>query len=187
MACEPRRYLSLYLSCERTMKIQSLRFASTRSGFSLLELVVVMAIIAILAAMVLPLFLSKIPREQIEESMPLILTVTAKVETYYNKTLGQGMPTLPANNEAAAASPADSYAGLFVESITIVDGAVNVKFRPTANGKLAGKIVSWRPVVKGTNSMSQWICGYKGAPTDMQIGGANATNVTRDALPLRCL
>ena len=156
-------------------------------GFSLLELVVVMAIIAILATLAMPLFLSKVPREQIEESMPLILSVTAKVEAYYNKSLAQKMPALPSNNEVAEAGLAESYAGLFVESITIVDGAVNVKFRPTANGKVAGKVVSWRPVVKAPNGLIQWICGYKVAPTDMQTGGTNATNVTRDALPLKCL
>lgn len=157
-------------------------------GFSLLELVVVMVIIAVLATLAVPLFLSKVPREQIEESLPLILPVMEKVESYYNESLAQKMPALPSNNQVAKAGTAESYAGLFVESITIVDGAVNVKFRPSANGKLAGKIVSWRPTVKEGSAMNkQWICGYKVAPTDMQTGGANATNVTRDALPLKCL
>lgn len=168
------------------MKIRSLGTATTNSGFSLLELVVVMAIMAVLAAMVLPLFLSKIPREQIEESMPLIDSVKAKVDIYYNKSLAKKMPALPANNEVAEARPAASYAGLFVESITIADGAVNVKFRTTANGKLAGKVVSWRPAAREENNLS-WICGYKVAPSDMQTGGTNATNVSRDALPLKCL
>ncbi|MEO8101817.1 MAG: prepilin-type N-terminal cleavage/methylation domain-containing protein [Betaproteobacteria bacterium] len=157
------------------------------AGFSLLELVVVMAIIALLAAMILPLFLSKIPREQIEESMALISSVNAKVTSYYNSKLAVGEPALPASNEAAGANPPESYAGVFVESITIVNGAVNVKFRPTANGKLAGKIVSWRPVVSGNNPISEWICGYKTVASSLQTGGTNATNVTRDAVPLRCL
>lgn len=157
-------------------------------GFSLLELVVVMAIIAILATLAMPLFLSKVPREQIEESMPLIGPAMDKVEAYYNNALARGKPSLPANNVVAEAGTPESYGGLFVESITILDGAVNVKFRPTANGKLAGKIVSWRPTVKEGSSMAkQWICGYKVAPTDIQTGGTNATNVTRDALPLKCL
>ena len=170
------------------MKIRSHKTATTNSGFSLLELVVVMAIMAVLAAMVLPLFLSKIPREQIEESLPLLDPVMEKVEKYYNDARNRGTPALPANNVVAEAGTPESYAGLHVESITIVDGAVNVKFRPTANGKLAGKIVSWRPTVtEGSPMAKQWICGYKAASPKLQTGGANATNVSRDALPLKCL
>lgn len=156
-------------------------------GFSLLEMIVVMAIMAVLAAMILPLFLSKIPREQIEESMVLINSVNAKVAGYYNSRLAGGEPALPASNEATGANPPESYAGVFVESITIVNGAVDVKFRATANGKLAGKVVSWRPVVSGKNPISEWVCGYKAVASSLQTGGSNATNVTRDALPLRCL
>ena len=159
----------------------------THPGFGLLELVVVMAIMAVMAAMIMPLFLSKIPREQIEESMALISSVNAKVTGYYNSKLAGGEPALPANNEAAGANSPESYAGVFVESIAIVNGAVNVKFRPTANGKLAGNVVSWRPVVSGNNPISEWICGYKNVASGLQTGGDNATSVTRDALPLRCL
>ncbi len=171
------------------MNIRSRNMTVLLGGFSLLELVVVMAIMAVLAAMVLPLFLSKIPREQIEDSLPLLDPVMKKVEKYYNDALSRGTPALPANNVVAEAGTPESYAGLYVESITIVDGAVNVKFRPTANGKLAGKIVSWRPTVTEGSPMveKQWICGYKVASPKLQTGGANATNVTRDALPLRCL
>ena len=169
------------------MKIRSHKTTGAHAGFSLLELIVVLAIIAVLAAMILPLFLSKIPREQIEQSMALISSVNDKVANYYNGKLAAGAPALPANNEAAGANPPESYAGVFVESIAIVNGAVNVKFRPTANGKLAGNVVSWRPVVSGNNPISEWICGYKIVASNLQTGGANATNVTRDALPLRCL
>lgn len=163
------------------------RSTDAHAGFSLLEMIVVMAIMAILAAMILPLFLSKIPREQIDESMPLISSVNAKVTSYYNSKLSGGEPALPASNEAAGANPPESYAGVYVESIGIVNGAVNVKFRSTANGKLAGKVVSWRPVVSGKNPISEWVCGYKTVASNLETGGTNATNVTRDALPLRCL
>ena len=166
------------------MKSRSRKPTHAPSGFSLLELVVVMAIIAILATLAMPLFLSKVPREQVEESMPIIKFVQGEVERYYK---GQNPKAMPASNEVAGLQPPDKIVGVFVESVTVLDGAVNVKFRPDANGKLAGKIISWRPAVSSGNPDIPWICGYQKEPPSMQIGGANATNVTRDALPLRCL
>ena len=159
-----------------------LEFGKLHGGFSLLELVVVMAIIAVLALMTIPMFYSKVPRAQVEESMALIKFAQQKVEGYYGEK-----KALPANNDVALLQPPDKIVGLYVSAVTVVDGAINVKFRSDANGKIAGKQITWRPVISNASPIVNWVCGYKKPPNDMQTGGVNVTDVPRDAVPVACL
>ena len=142
-----------------------------------------MAIIAVLALMTIPMFFARIPRAQVEESLPLADIAKRGVAAYYAQT-----GALPANNEAAGLPSANKIIGNYVSAVTVADGAVNMTFGNNSNGKVNGKRLTWRPaIVKDTRVVPvAWICAGKKVPDGMEVGGANVTDVPLDSLPVAC-
>ena len=165
------------------MKILRLRAISPLPGFTLIEVVIVMAIIAILALMSMPMFFAKIPRTQVEESLPLADIAKKAVAGIYLKS-----GTLPANNDVAELPEPGKIVGIYVSSVAVVDGAVTMTFRPDANGKIAGKRLTWRPVVSVDRRVRsvEWLCAAKKVPDGMDAGGVDVTDVPRDTMPVSC-
>jgi type IV pilus assembly protein PilA len=156
---------------------------SPASGFTLIEVVIVMAIIAILALMTVPMFFARIPRAQIEESLPLADIAKRAVAAYYSQS-----GALPANNEAAGLPEAKKIIGNYVTAVTVTDGAINMTFGNNSNGKINAKRITWRPaIVKDTRVVPvAWICAGKKVPDGMDVGGVNVTDVPLDSLPVDC-
>jgi type IV pilus assembly protein PilA len=177
--CLPRA--SRYRPSHCFMKTLMSRINLSTAGFTLIEVVVVLAIIAILALMAIPMFYAKVPRAQIEESIPLARIATAKVADYYLKK-----NALPANNEAAGLPDASKLIGNYVAAVTVVDGAVTMSFRADANGKIAGKRLTWRPAIVKDTAVTPvaWVCANKKVPDGMVVGGVDVTDVPLDSVPL---
>jgi len=157
--------------------------ASRHSGFTMIELMVVIAIIAILAMMTIPSYYYRVVREQIESITPL--TTVAETPIAASWALAQ---TMPANNEAAGLPSADKIVGNYVTSVQVVNGAVNVTFGNRAISSIKGKILSFRPAVVMDSPVVPitWVCGNAPAPNKMTIVGANQTNIPPALLPLNC-
>src|SRR3954469_5958207 len=113
-----------------------------RAGFSLIEVVVVFAIIAILALMAAPSFQDQIIREQINKALPL-----ADLAKSPNAAAWAGLQIFPADNAAAGLPPADKIVSDAVKSIAVQDGAIHVTFGNRANGVINGKVLSLRAAV----------------------------------------
>ncbi len=147
-----------------------------------------MAIIAILALMTIPMFFAKIPREQVEESLPLAKIAKDKVAEYYsNSKTG----VLPANKEAAGLPEANKLVSKYVTAVTVADGAVTMTFGNESNGKINGKRLTWRPAIAKDTPLAlkwplDWFCASKKVPDTMNVGGVNVTDVPRDVLPVEC-
>lgn len=149
----------------------------------MIELMVVIAIIAILAMMTIPSYYYRVVREQIESITPL--TTVAETPIAASWALAQ---TMPANNEAAGLPSADKIVGNYVTSVQVVNGAVNVTFGNRAISSIKGKILSFRPAVVMDSPVVPitWVCGNAPAPNKMTIVGANQTNIPPALLPLNC-
>lgn len=122
-------------------------------GFTLIELMVVVAIIAVLSAIALPAYQDYVVRAQVAEGISLSNGARMAIAVYYGDN-GE----FPADNVAAGLAPPGSIVGNYTESVTI-DGAGNISvlFGGRANTKLQGKILSVRATDNGGSL--RWSCG----------------------------
>jgi type IV pilus assembly protein PilA len=152
-------------------------------GFTLIEMLVVISIIAILAMVALPNTQDKLIRNQIAEALPLADIVKAPLAASWSTA-----HTFPADNAGAGLPAADKIVNNFVGSITVENGAIHIAFGNRANGLLKDKILSLRPAVVDDAPVVPvtWVCGYAPAPDKMSVKGNNKTTVPNNYLPLIC-
>ena len=153
------------------------------SGFSLIEMMMVISVIAILALIALPTMMDKIVRDQITEALPLANLATGPVSAGWAAS-----KSFPADNAAAGLPEADRIVSNWISSVAIKDGAVNLTFGNRANGSLRGKTLTLRPAVVEDLSIVpvSWVCGQAAAPYRMTLRGENRTNIPAVYLPVRC-
>jgi len=152
-------------------------------GFTLVELMVVVGVIAILALLAIPTYQDKFIRDQIAEAIPLADIVKPPVAAQWAL-----LQTFPADNAAAGLPVADKIVNNFIKSVAIEGGAIHITFGNHANSAIAGKILTLRPAVVLDAAIVPvtWVCGYATAPEKMTIKGENKTNIPPGWLPVRC-
>jgi type IV pilus assembly protein PilA len=152
-------------------------------GFTLIELMVVIAVMAILAMLAVPSFQDRIVREQVNEALPLADLAKGPVAV----TWPAGLP-FPVDNAAAGLPADDKIVNNLVKSVAIQDGAIHISFGNRASAAINGKQLSLRPAVVETAPIVPvtWVCGYAAAPTNMTVKGENHTNIPANFLPLKC-
>jgi len=152
-------------------------------GFTLIELMVVVGILAILALLAIPTYQDKFVRDQIAEALPLADIVKPPVAASWAL-----LQSFPADNAAAGLPVADKIVNNTISSVAIQGGAIHITFGNRANGAIRGKILTLRPAVVEDAPIVPvtWVCGYATAPEKMTIKGENKTNLPPGYLPVRC-
>lgn len=152
-------------------------------GFTLIEIMVVVAIIAILALMAMPSPDPTIARRQVIESMELVEDYK-KLVAFYHKSAQVFLK----NNKEAGIPAADKLLGNYVDRIELDDGAFHLHFGNKAHPSIKNKTLSIQPImVSGSpESPISWICGKAAVPAGMKAVGENRTDLELKDLPLNC-
>ncbi len=152
-------------------------------GFTLVELMIVIAVIGILAALAIPAYQDYTVRAQVQEGVTLsVQTRNAVTETYMSTGAG------PANRTAAglSANGADTQ-GRYVASVDIIDSEVVITFGNDANRLIANKMLYMTPYLAEDKATLIWRCGNAPAPDGEALGEEKAaTDLENAYLPQIC-
>jgi type IV pilus assembly protein PilA len=154
-----------------------------QKGFTLIELMIVVAIIGILAAIAIPAYQDYTIRAQVSEGLTLAAAAKAAVaETYLNTG------TAPVNRmDAGMSNNATDTFGKYVSSIEVNNGTIDITYGNDVNQLINAQMVSLEPFTSTDHSVI-WACGYAASPTGantMGSGGDN-TSVEPKYLPSAC-
>jgi len=142
-------------------------------GFVLVELVVVITIIGILAAIAIPNFRTYRIRACRADAETMAMPAQRKVEEFYAH-----VGRFPQNNREAGLLPPDKIKSNYVGSLEVENGAIHVTFSDNAPGDLAGQIVSIRPSVLKSNSAAP-ILWLRQQEDDRELAGRDRSTLDR--------
>ncbi|EMT2539707.1 pilin [Neisseria gonorrhoeae] len=146
-----------------------------QKGFTLIELMIVIAIVGILAAVALPAYQDYTARAQVSEAILLAEGQKSAVTEYY---LNHGK--WPENNGDAGVASASTIKGKYVQKVEVANGVVTAQMASTGvNKEIKGKKLSlW---ARRQDGSVKWFCGQ---PVTRNDAAGNAIETKH--LPSTC-
>jgi len=138
-----------------------------QKGFTLIELMIVVAIIAILAAIAIPAYQDYVIRSQVSEGSVLSDGAKTAISEFYNN---KGY--FPPANASAGLAVKTDIKGKYVSQVDASSGIIIATFGNEANSKIGGKQLAFSAIT-GAGSIT-WNCK------------TTTTNVDQKYLPTAC-
>ncbi|HFB4089841.1 TPA: pilin, partial [Neisseria gonorrhoeae] len=131
-----------------------------QKGFTLIELMIVIAIVGILAAVALPAYQDYTARAQVSEAILLAEGQKSAVTEYY---LNNGI--WPENNGDAGVASSSSIKGKYVQKVEVAKGVVTAQMASSnVNKEIKDKRLSlW---ARRQDGSVKWFCGQPVTRTD---------------------
>lgn len=152
-------------------------------GFSMIEMVVVLAILSILLMMMIPSAVDRVIKEQIIASMPLTDIAKEPIGLVWRTT-----ETMPADNAEVELPEPQKIVNNLVTSVEVDNGAIHITYGNHAHVQLKDKVLTLRPAVISDSPVVPitWVCGRSSAPNNMTLMGTDRTNIADEFLPNLC-
>ena len=152
-------------------------------GFTLIELMIVVAILGILSTLAMPTYQDRIIRAQVAEGIVLAEFVRQAAEGHRRRHGG-----FPKDNAAAGLPPADQIVGNHVDAVSLDAGVITIIYGNRSNRNIRGQKLALRPaIVPGHAAVPvAWVCGLASVPQRMAVQGRNTTTLPPTQLPIDC-
>jgi type IV pilus assembly protein PilA len=140
---------------------------TAQKGFTLIELMIVVAIIGILAAIAIPAYQDYTIRAQVTEGLNLSSDLKASVGELYAQ---DGAWTNIDSGTAGLPLAADKT-GKYVTGIAVENGVITITYGNNSNASLTNDTLVLTPGVNANGDVS-WQCGSKAMPAGLTPSGA---------------
>jgi len=149
-----------------------------QKGFTLIELMIVVAIIGILAAIAIPAYQDYTIRSQASEGAILADGVKTALTEFYNN-----YGHFPTNNTSAGLESSGSIVGKYTSNVDVsaVPGKIVVKYGLQVNSKINGSVLAFSAYASSGQGSITWNCKQSQGGT-----AATGTYLANKYLPSAC-
>ena len=156
--------------------LEKLIMKKIQKGFTLIELMIVVAIIGILAAIAIPAYQDYTIRAQVSEGLAMAGATKAAVAESFSQS-----GIWPLDNAAAGIGVATDITGKYVAGIEVGLGTITITYGNQVNAKIAGESLGLQPMASVNNDVV-WVCGFKVAPAGASAVAGTTTSPDASAV-----
>jgi len=154
---------------------------AVQKGFTLIELMIVVAIIGILAAIAIPAYKTYSVRAQVSEGLGFADAAKVAVTEKYTSD-----GVWPVDNATAGLDVATNIHSKYVSSVTVgASGVITVKFGNDVDTAATGLTVNFTPAISTNNDVS-WVCQAHALTGATVVTAAVAGSLPAKYLPAVC-